>query len=65
MMVSVNTLCLMTFCDRKAVYTRIVQKSEPEQELHKLEFLGPSDLFCISKMQEGNDKYMYMYFFMK
>ena len=29
-------------------YTRIVQKSE--QELHTLEFLGPSDLFCIRKV---------------
>ena len=62
MMVSVNTLCLMTFYDRNAAHTRIVRKSEPEQALHKLEFQGPSDLFCILQVQEGNDKYMCMYF---
>ena len=48
-MVSVNALCLITFKDRNVAHTRIVKKFEPEQELHTLEFLGPLDLFCISK----------------
>ena len=44
------TLYLVSFYDRNAALTRKVQKSEPEQELHTLEFLGPLDLFCVSKV---------------
>ena len=40
--------CLMTLKGRNAAHTRIVQKSKPKKWLLKLEFLGLSDLFCIS-----------------
>ena len=46
-MVSVDTLCLMTFYDRNAAHTGIVQKSEPEQELHTLEF-QPGTQICFA-----------------
>ena len=49
-MVSVNTLYLVTFKDRNAAHTRVVQKSEPEPYLHTQEFLRPSNLFCILKV---------------
>ena len=44
------TLYLVSFKDRNAAHARKVQKSEPEEELHTPEFLGPLDLFCISKV---------------
>ena len=34
----------MTFQDHNASHTGIAQKSEPEKDLHMLEFLGPSQI---------------------